>query len=172
MTTDDLLSEVINLSELAPDARVLAEHLRAPDFSYGIDMGWWRELRWTSPHIWIAVSAAERAESPSEYVFRFECTMYPHQAPIAVVWDIETHQDLVLSRRPTGLDHVGLVFRTDWEGGRFLYTPLDRHALSTHPEWLQKHPRMAWTPAFTITRYLTHLHDLLHSRSYTGVAGA
>jgi hypothetical protein len=165
-------SREITAAVLPPDARILHEHLHAVAFQFGVDRGWWRETRWTFPYVDIAVSAAVRAGAPTEYVFRFECTSYPTQAPLAVVWDATLDQRVALPLRPAGRDRVGLVFRKDWKEGQYLYTPFDRVALQDHVDWPAKHPATAWNRAFTITMYLTDLHGLLASSAYTGMAGA
>ncbi len=157
---------------LSPAARILHAHLQADAFQFGVDRGWWRETRWAFPYVDIAVTAAARTGAPAEYAFRFECSSYPTQAPEAVVWDSTLDQRLALPLRPAGRDRVGLVFRTDWKEGRYLYTPFDRVALQDHADWPAKHPATAWNRTFTITMYLTDLHGLLASSAYTGMAGA
>ena len=172
MTTETTTSADIDPSALGPDARALHRDLQGAAFTFGVDAGWWREVQWRFPEVDMAVGAAPREGAPKEYVFRFECTSYPQQALLCVVWDVETDAPLPLTKRPFGRDRVATVFRKDWENGRYLYTPFDRYALQTHKEWPTKYARTAWKPTFTIADYLTDLHDLLYSRSYTGVAGA
>jgi hypothetical protein len=155
---------------LGPDGRVLHGDLRSLAFDYGQDAAWWREVGWAFPNVDIAVAAAPREGAPSEFVFRFECTNYKQQAPLCVVWDAEANGPLPLSRRPFGRDQVGVVFRRDWEDGKYLYTPLDRYALQTHSDWPAKY-RSAWKVTSELADYLNHLHGLLNSRSYTGLAG-
>ena len=171
MTAPVVTSEGVDPASLGPDARALHCDLHSAAFTYGVDCGGGHEVRWDFPCVYVAVAAVQREGAPPEYLFRFECTNYSQQAPLCQPWDAGTDALLALSKRPTGSHQVGMVFRRDWENGQFLYTPLDRHALATHSDWPAKYSRTAWNRTFTISHYLTHLHDLLHSRSYSGVAG-
>lgn len=169
MTTTIPTSDVVDPAALPPDARTLHLHLQGTAFSHGVDAGWWREVRWRFPHVDIEVAAAPRAGAPAWFLFRFECTGYPHQAPLCLLWDHAKDEPADVGMRPIGTERVGMVFRTNWEG-RYLYSPLDRHALATHPDWSSRY-RSAWKASFTIATYLTDLHDLLNSRAYTGIPG-
>src|SRR2546427_11344912 len=109
MTTVATTSADIDLAALGPDARALHHDLRSAAFTFGVDAGWWREVQWKFPHVDIAVGAAERDGAPSEFMFRFECTTYPQQAPLCVVWDAEMDAPLALATRPFGRDRVRTV---------------------------------------------------------------
>lgn len=165
-----MTSADIDPTPIGPDAKALYRDLRSAAFTYGADARWWREMEWAFPNIGIVVAAAARDGAPDSFLFQFECTNYPQQAPLAQPWDSGVDQPLSVARRPFGRDRVGVVFRRDWEGGRYLYTPLDRYALQTHPDWPVRHPTQAWNQTKTIADYLYHLHDLLNSQSYTGLA--
>jgi hypothetical protein len=166
-----MLSADVDASTLAPDARILRVHLNRPEFVFGVDNGWWKELEWEFPHVYVEIAARAVPDQPTSYVFQFECSQYPQQAPLAFVWDRKSNGLLEDSKRPSGIDRVKLIFRTDWQG-RHLYTAFDRHALASHPDWPAQHIKTAWNSSFTIQMYVRHLYDLLHSQSYTGTAGA
>jgi len=161
----------IDRNGLMPDALALLDDLETSGYLFGIDNNWWRETRWDFPHVYFEVHAADRVGAPERFLFQFECSRYPTQAPLCLQWDSDTDGQAATKMRPKGCGRVGIVFRTDWEAGRYLYTPLDRHAVSSHNEWLNNFPRTIWRPTSSITRYLTELHDLLTSRDYSGVVG-
>jgi hypothetical protein len=110
VTTSDDVDDV----GLDPDARALRRDLRGAAFMFGVDAGWWREVDWSFPNVDIAIAAAPRAGAPAEFLFRFECTQYPMQAPLGLVWDAATNQPAAQPLRPIGEGQVKLVFRTDW----------------------------------------------------------
>ena len=153
----------------SPSERLLEEHLAGGRFRVGVDRGQWRivgELEW--PNILIAVSAAPRERGPAEFVLRFDLTDYPTRAPTATPWDLGANVLLAQAQRPKG-ERVGRAFRADWEGGRALYTPYDRVALDSHPNWRTQYPRYVWDPAKTIAFYLRNVHELLNDDDYQGV---
>jgi len=153
-------------TDLSPDARAVSDHVQSDAFLFGVEKGWWRLVASAFPDIDIAISAAERTGAPSAYVFRFECSRYPFQAPLGLLWDVG--KNAPGTARPTGGGNVGIVFRTNWLG-RHLYTPFDRFALENHVRWPDEYPRLVWRSTFTLSLYLKHLYDLLNSRDYTGM---
>ena len=161
----------VERTALSPDALSLIEDLESDPFLFGVDHGWWREVRWAFPRVFAAISAAPRPDAPNEFVFEFECSRYRGTAPLCLQVDPETHEHAASSIRPKGRGRVGITFRTDWEKGTYLYSPLDRYALGSHPDWPAKMPRCVWTATSMITRYLTELHGLLNSPDYSGVVG-
>jgi hypothetical protein len=165
-------SSRVERTALTPDALALLEDLDGAPFLYGVDQGWWREVRWAFPRVCFAISAAGRPAAPHEVVFEFECSRYRGIAPLCLQVHPETLEQAARSIRPKGCGRVGIIFRTDWENGQYLYSPLDRHALATHSDWSATMPRSVWTAASTITRYLTDLHGLLNSPDYSGVVGS
>lgn len=166
-----MTSADIEIAQLEPDACALVHDLRGAAFGFGVDAGWWREMSWSFPFVYIAVSAAARPGAPDEFVFRFEATRYPNRALLCTPWDLDEGAPLPIKRKPHGTGRVAIVFRNDWEQGRFLYWPLDRHALESHSDWPGKY-RNKWTKTDTIATYLVELHALLNSRSYIGLAGS
>lgn len=164
-------SDSVERDGLTPDALALLADLDSPAFLFGFEKGWWREVRWDFPHVYIAIGAAKRVGAPDEFVFQLECSRYRDQAPLCLQWDPATEREASIGLRPAGTGRVAIIFRTDWENGRYLYTPLDRHALKSHSDWPKNRPRAVWTPTSTITRYLTEIHDLLNSPDYSGVGG-
>ena len=119
----------------APDERVLRAHVASAQFINGVERGKWRivgAINW--PSALVAVSAASREGAPEEFFFRFDLAGYPNAAPTATPWDLATGDVLDEAERPKG-DGLGLVFRTDWEGGRALYAPFDSRRTQL-PRWL------------------------------------
>ena len=90
-----------------PDERTFRQHVAGGAFLRGQARGRWRLVRITWPHAVIAVSAAPRAGSPTEYGFRFELTNYAQSPPTAQPWNIESDQPLEAARWPTGPNRVG-----------------------------------------------------------------
>lgn len=162
----------------APDERALLEHLDSARFQAGVDAGQWRlftcmehevcgripAIAW--PFVLIAVSAAPRLQAPVEFLLRFELSDYPHAAPSASPWDCTTNTLLEANRRPRG-DRVGLIFRTDWEGGRALYAPYDRIAATHWPR--DRYPQYAWHSRRDLTFFLDNVFELLNDDDYVGV---
>lgn len=151
----------------APDQRALVEHLRGARFQSGADAGRWRLVACQWPYPLVAVAAAPRPGAPHEYVLHFDATGYP-QTLTAGPWDVEGDGPLPAERRPKG-QHVGLVFRPDWEGGRALYAAWDSVALNGHADWAMRFPLQAWNPRRDLTFYLTNVFDALHGADYTGI---
>ena len=152
-----------------PAEKVFRAHLERGPFQSGVDRGRWRLASVTWPHSVIAVSATERVNAPSEYVFRFELGNYPVTAPSAQPWNEATNAPLERARWPGGRGRIQLAFNPDWKGGSCLYLPCDRHAIEGHDPWRAQHPDMIWNPKGDITQYLRIIHDLLNSEDYTGI---
>lgn len=165
-------STSVDRAGLTPDALAILDDLDRDEFLFGLDQGWWREIRWAFPKLAFAVTAASRSGAPDEFVFEFECSRYRGQAPLCLQLEPSALTQAPRAIRPKGTGRVGVIFRLDWENGRYLYSPLDRFALTGHTDWPAKMPRSIWTPTSTITRYLFHLHGLLNSPEYSGVVGA
>lgn len=157
---------------MLPDERALREDLAAAPFRLGEQVGRWRsgEIDWPGVHI--GVSAAPRANAPSEWWFRFDCTGYPQQAPTARPWDIHGNQPLPGARWPGGRSRIPAVFRPDWKDGCCLYLPCDRVAFAGHDAWRVEHPSLMWSPTKGIVLYLGELYALFNSSDYTGVRHA
>lgn len=151
-----------------PDERVFRAHVESAAFQSGLDRGRWRPVRVEWPHALIAVAAAPRPGGPAEYVLRFDCRNYPQDAPTARLWDLERDCPLETGRWPGGTGRVSAVFRPEWQNGTCLYLPCDRVSAAGHHDWPAKHPSLTWSPDRDITLYLRAVHDLLHSRDYTG----
>ena len=154
------------------DQECFLEHLAHPAFQYGVERGWWGVVKndvlvWPEAILWI--SAPSRPNGPDRFFFHFTLPGYPERAPSATVWDIEGNQRLDLAKWPKGGGDVGMAFRTNWNNAVALYTPWDRVALESHPDWASKHPGIAWKRTYTIVHYLRMTHELLWSDEYTGV---
>lgn len=150
-----------------PDERTFRQHVAGGAFLRGAVRGRWRLVRVVWPHVVIAVSAAPREGSPSEYGFRFELTNYPQSLPTAQPWDLEHDGPLAATRWPTGRLRLAAAFNPRWNL-QAIYIPCDRLAIQGHDGWRTKHPSMIWQPTGDITQYLSILHELLNSGDYTG----
>lgn len=155
---------------IPPDERTFRVHLDGGRFRAGVAAGHWRlvEINW--PHSLIEVSAAERPNSPSEFVLRLELSGYSTVAPTGSVWDTQAQCWLAPAQRPKG-ERAGALFRTDqWTGGATaMYAPWDRIGLSSHPHWAQQHPLEAWNPTRDISFVLTNVHEVLNADDYLGI---
>lgn len=153
---------------LAPDERALATDLASARFRDGADRSFWRLVSLDWPHALIAVSAAPRSDSPTEFLLKIECSGYPAHAPTGCPWDADTNGILAPGKRPKG-ERAARVFRDDWEDGRALYAPWDRVGLNGHGEWPMKYARSMWHSGRDISFYLQNVHDLLNDDDYLGV---
>lgn len=155
-----------------PDRAMLEKHLVTPEFRLGQIEGRWRHVETSWPYAIIAVSAAPRPSSPTEYGFRFECSGYPQLAVTCQPWDPEKNAALEVNRWPTGRAIVPSVFRMGWKGGQCLYIPCDRLSIEGHVNWPQEYRNRLWDPSRGIICYLEQLYELLNQSDYTGAAGA
>jgi hypothetical protein len=153
-----------------PDERALLEHLRGGRFIAGVAAGRWRLISVAWPVMLVAVSAAARAGSPSEFVLRLELTGYPHAAPTGGLWDRANESSLPAEQRPKGV-RAAQLFRTDgWIGGATaMYAPWDRVGLQAHPDWAQVHRLRAWSPARDLSFLLANVHEVLNADDYLGI---
>lgn len=154
-----------------PDERTLREHLAGGNFRCGVADGRWRFLAIARPFLIMAVTAAPRKNAPTEYVFRFDFTNYPHDALTACLWDVEQSAILSTARWPGGSGRVQLAFNPGWKQ-EALYLPCDRVAIVNHDQWATDHPEYLWSADKDITFYLEILYDYLHSGQYTGLRGS
>lgn len=159
--------------DVLPDQKVFLAHVSSGRFLSGADLGWWRLISVNWPVALIAVTAASRENSPSEYFFRFDCANYPQAAPTAQPWDLDGNSPLQPAKWPGGQNRVVDVFRVGWNvnGVTCLYIPCDRLSFGGHNDWPSKHPQLIWKNDSDITLYLYAIYDLLHSNDYTGVRG-
>ena len=155
---------------MPPDERAFRGHMISARFQEGVERGRWRivgDIAW--PVVVIAVAAGPRDNAPSGYVLRFDLTGYPEMAPTATPWNPTTGEVLEESNRPKG-QRVGHVFRSDLDGGTFLYAPYDRVALDRyHADWRTQYPRQAWNAARDLAWVLRILHEMLNNDDYTGI---
>lgn len=124
---------------MAPDERTLNEHLRGGRFQAGVAAGHWRLISMTWPTAVVAVSAAERSNSPAEFALRFELDGYPQNPPTGGLWDTAADASLPADRRPKG-ERAAQLFRADnWLGGATaMYAPWDRMGLQAHTGWAKE----------------------------------
>lgn len=156
----------------SPDRLLLEGDLAAPEFRCGEIEGKWRHVGGECPFALIAIHAAERANAPSEYTFRFNCTGYRQSPPTAQPWDLQANAPLPPARWPTGRSLVPAVFRPEWKGGQCLYLPCDRLAIEGHDQWPHQYPNRLWQPSRGIICYLEQVHDLLNQSDYSGIRGS
>lgn len=116
----------------------------------------------------IGIRAGIREGGPEWIVLRFELRDYPTRAPTGTPWNRQTGLRLEAQLRPKG-ERASMAFRSDWEEGRALYTPYDRVALESHPQWAQTYPLHAWHPKRTLVFYLECVYELLNDSEYVGV---
>lgn len=152
----------------APDERALTADLTGVRFQEAAHRGFWRQVSLDWPFVLIAVSAAPRPGSPTEFLLRIECSGYPAQAPTGCPWDAEANAVLGPDKRPKG-ERAGQVFRPDWREGRALYAPWDRTGLTEHPGWAAAHALWAWHPGRDISFFLRNVHELLNDDDYKGI---
>jgi hypothetical protein len=155
---------------VSPDERAVREHLRGGRFLAGVAANRWRLISVNWPIVLVAVSAAERRSSPTEFVLRFELTGYPHTAPTGGLWDLAADSSLPADRRPKG-ERPAQLFRTDgWTGGATaMYAPWDRMGLQAHPDWAQTYFSEAWNPTRDLSFILANVHKVLNSDDYLGI---
>ena len=151
-----------------PDCLSFERDLAAIEFRCGQAENRWRHITTTWPHSVIAVSAAPRPNSPTEYGFRFECNGYPKVPITCQPWNLSTDAPLALNKWPTGRVIVPSVFRPGWKAGQCLYIPCDRISIQGHVNWPNEHPHRLWNPARGIICYLEQIHELLNQGDYTG----
>jgi hypothetical protein len=155
---------------MAPDERALREHLLGGRFGSGVAAGRWRIISVDWPVVVAAVSAAERAASPAEFVLRLDLGGYPNSAPTGSLWDLETDSSLAPELRPKG-ERAEKLFRTDgWAGGTTaMYAPWDRVGLQSHSGWAQMHSHDAWNPTRDLSFLLQKVHEVVNADDYLGV---
>jgi hypothetical protein len=150
-----------------PDQRAFLAHVRSARFLAGVDAGRWRLVKTDWPTVLVAVAAARRAGSPSEYFLRLTADGYPAAGITAAPWDPRSDTLLAPTDRPTGVV-AGHVFRTDWNEGKALYAPWDRAALPGHTDWPATHPTLTWTSTRDLTFFLECVWEVLNSGDYKG----
>jgi hypothetical protein len=155
-----------------PDRLLLEQDLAAPPFRCGEVEERWRLVAIHWPHVFVAVSAAERSGAPGEFGFRFECSGYRQSPATAQPWDLEGNAPLPAARWPAGKVIVPSVFRPEWKEGLCLYLPCDRLSIEGHPDWVHQYPNRLWQPQRGIICYLEQIYDLLNQADYTGIRSA
>ena len=149
------------MSAERPDQAALRRAIESADFVRGAALRQWRHIRTDWPHAYFSVTAADG----QEFVFRCECANFP-DTPSVGLWDLETNASLEAAKRPRGVGDVAMVFRCDWENGRYLYHPHDRVAANGHSDWPQKYPALTWKREKGIAQLLLEMHNLLHGDEY------
>lgn len=159
----------------SPALSAVRDVLEDGPFLLGAALGKWGVAgdpvaTWPAVDFWVAV--APRSGAPARFGLRLDLDGYPRLGPTGSFWDLEADCWLEPPRWPKGTGRVRQVFRSDWQGGRMLYHPLDRGSAdaSGHPvSWPGKYPASAWHAKRTLVDYLEMVHELLHSEGYRGV---
>lgn len=153
--------------------RLLVEDLAGAAFRAGESRGDWRlvgvasELPW--PYVFTHILAAQREDSPVEWLVRWEVNGYGSGPITGGFWDSSTGTYLAKDKWPRGKPGsvVASVFKTEgWAApGEGFYHPWDRRALQGHP-WAD--PRFAWSSKVTIAEYVAQFHRWLTCEDYLG----
>ena len=160
----------MNPLPLSPDERAFRDHLAGGAFRLGVHQLKWRLVAVDWPTAIFAITAAPRSGAPDEYHIRLELTGYPASAPTGQLWDTARGVPLNFRDWPVGTGRFSQVFRTDWQQGTCLYLPADRISLTGHSDWPGRYASQIWTSQRQFTHYLTLVHELLTSSSYSGRA--
>ncbi len=145
-----------------PAVTAIKADLSASRFQAGVVRGLWRIILLEFPILMIAIAATEPEGTANEYVFHFELSGYPGDAPEVFIWDINTNQMLPAAQRPKGPLRVTKAFG-DWDK-HTVYRPWERHS-GAHNDWARKYPDLVWHSKRDITFILEDLHGLLNSNS-------
>lgn len=152
-----------------PDELLFIRHLNGGSFMAGVDRGDWGVVDPTGvstwPIVFLWISAASKNGCPDRYSFRFDLAGYPAKAPTAQPWDEKLGMPLPATQWPKGKGNVQCVFNPGWNASA-LYAPCDRRAMDGHDAWREVHPTLWWKPEFTIVKYVSFVHKLLHSEDY------
>ncbi len=142
-----------------PAASRLAAELLREDFIAGVEKRRWRIVNQAFPVIDIAIAATEPGGEITEYVFRFELTNYPAQAPMVRIWDPVSNGTLAKDRRPQGNARVVRAFQ-HW-GEDTVYRPWDR-CTGPHNSNAANLPHLAWRSDRNLMFILEDLHGILN----------
>ena len=140
------------------EQRVAAE-LLGPQFLGGIEKGRWRLVSQAFPTLDIAVSATEPDGTRKEYVFRFELTNFPAQAPMVRIWDPDAGTPLANNKRPKGNARVERAFQ-HW-GDDTVYRPWERRT-GPHNSNAVHLPHLAWRSDRDLLFILEDLYGILN----------
>lgn len=142
-----------------PAQQHIAAELLRPEFLSGVQKGRWRLVHQAFPILDIAVSATEPDGSIKEYVFRFELTNFPAQAPMVQIWDPSTMGRLANEKRPKGNARVERAFQS-W-GDDTVYRPWER-CTGPHNSNATNLPHLAWRSDRDLLFILEDLHGILN----------
>ena len=156
--------------------RLFEDDLGRAEFLIGVAEGKWSlqqavtEAAW--PGVFTTVRAAQRPNSPADFVVRWHVAGYGQQSPTGAFWDLETNDFLPPQRRPKGRpgSPVAAVFKVEsWAApGKGFYHPYDRQARQGHDHWPTDNPQFVWTKDNTITDFLHLVHRWLNCEDYLG----
>jgi hypothetical protein len=139
-------------------SHTLANYLKSGPFLAGVARGRWRLMGENLPNVFIGINARDARC----VVLRFDCAGYPHTAPTATVWDLQSQQPLPGHRWPRG-GRVSQVFNPAWKNGAALYIPCDRQSIDGHVNWYAEYPWLIWKPEIGLSHYIQAVHEVLQS---------
>lgn len=153
--------------------RLLVADLAGAVFRAGEMRGSWKlvgsvsDVPW--PHVFTHVAAAPRANSPDQWLVRWDATGYGSGPITGGFWDSAAGGYLAKEKWPksrTG-SVLASVFKTaGWAApGEGFYHPWDRRALHGHP-WTDA--RFAWNTKVTLAEYVAQFHRWLTCEDYLG----
>lgn len=156
--------------------RLLEADLQQAAFVMGVAAGKWSlsepvtEEAW--PFVYTNVQAAARANSPAQWLVRWDLAGYTDQSPTGAFWDKGANSFVAPDKWPKGRPGsvVASVFKVDgWAApGRGFYHPYDRQARHGHNDWPRDNPQFVWTSKDTLTDFLRLVHRWLNCDAYLG----
>lgn len=155
---------------MTPQEQAINGAFNARAFRLGEARKRWRLARCDGAVAIIAITCADRGDGVVEYLFRFDLTNYPSEAPTAKLWDEEKQAMLQQKLWPNGGARIAQVFNSSFPH-ECLYLPCDRAAIANHGErWLEQDDNkdLIWKPERGLVFYLEVVSELLTSTDYTG----
>jgi hypothetical protein len=142
-----------------PARTAVTADLASARFRSGVTRKQWRVISHEHPSLIVG----EPDGTASEYAFRFDLTGFPGTAPEVLIWDATVNAHLSANRRPKGSARVVEAFK-DWTVPHPVYRPWERTS-STHNNFAQTFPELAWHPKRDLAFIMEDLHGLLSSNA-------
>lgn len=155
-TTETVQDPIAALAE-----RRLHADLTRSSVQVGVARGHWQIERVDGGLIVASISTAPTIHPPGSLALRIAALEYPDQPPTSTPWDLVGDCQLAADDRPKS-GRAATVFRPDWEGGRALYHPCDRVAITGHPDWVREHADELWDPTDDISQLFRVVHTILN----------
>ncbi|MBT1686183.1 DUF7665 family protein [Dawidia soli] len=167
---------------MTADRLLFEAHLQLPEYRQGEILGYWGEHRlknvedengqqWPFSTFWIA--AATRPDpAPERYFLKIRVDNYNVAAPAGCFWDVVKNSRLENCLWPKVTGPFSEGFKSNFSVPDQLYAPWDRGGVTSHPEWVQNFPAVAWRSGISrIDQYLAIVHEILNGENYHGVQG-